>query len=190
MKILTPKNFKKETDKILSKKQRWHNALDNELCQSVLSNVEHPVFTQGIPVSNQMVTINNILCTLMVIYNPYMVISRGTAIAVCMTDTVSQIVIFVDDDYMYMSKNTQQSIIHHELGHIVCNHNTILGIRRIAQELEADAYAVSIVGKENMINALHELTTYTSRLSRKEIIYRIKTIEKGGVTNVNQRQID
>lgn len=72
MKILTPKNFKKETDKILSKKQRWHNALDNELCQSVLSNVEHPVFTQGIPVSNQMVTINNILCTLMVIYNPFL----------------------------------------------------------------------------------------------------------------------
>lgn len=176
MRILTPKNFKKVADKMLSKKQRWNDTLDKALCDSVLINVHNPVFTQGIPVHNRIVTVNNITCRLIVIYNPYMVISKGWAVAGCMTDTVNQIVVFVDDDYMHMNKNTQEFIIHHELGHIVHNHCTKLGMRHIDQEYEADMYATqySIHG----IEALTEIATYVTRKAKKEINLRINHLRK------------
>ena len=178
MRILTPKNFKKVADKMLSKKQRWNDTLDTTLCDSVLANVHNPVFTQGIPVHNRIVTVNNITCKLIVIYNPYMVISRGWAIAGCMTDTVNQIVVFVDDDYMHMSKNTQEFIIYHELGHIVCNYSTrLLSMRHINQEYEADMYAIQ--HSNHGIDALVEVSTYIiTRKAKKEINLRIKHLRK------------
>ena len=177
MRILTPKNFKKVADKILAKKQRWNDTLDKALCDSVLTNVHNPVFTQGIPVHNRIVTVNNITCRLIVIYNPYMVISRGWAIAGCMTDTINQIVIFVDDDYMHMTKDTQEFTIHHELGHIVCNHSTRLYMRHIDQEYEADTYASTY--SSHGIEALQEIANYVCRKAKKEINLRINHLRKG-----------
>ena len=177
MRILTPKNFKKVADKMLAKKQRWNDTLDKALCDSVLINVHNPVFTQGIPVHNRIVTVNNITCRLIVIYNPYMVISRGWAIAGCMTDTVNQIVIFVDDDYMHMTKDTQEFTIYHELGHIVCNHSTRLHMRHIDQEYEADTYAST--HSSHGIEALQEIGNYVYRKAKKEINLRINHLRKG-----------
>lgn len=176
MKILTEKNFEREGNKMLSKKQRWNNTLDVELCKSVLLNVQCPVYTQGIPVHSQMVTINDTLCTLMVIYNPYMVISRGWSVAGCLTDTVSQIIVFVDDDYMQMSKDTQEFIMYHELGHIACNHNSVLGIRNINQEYEADMYASKY--STHGIAALTEISTYCHDKAKKELKLRINYLSK------------
>lgn len=176
MRVLTPKNFKKVADKMLSKKQRWNDTLDTALCDSVLANVHNPVFTQGIPVHNRIVTVNNITCRLIVIYNPYMVISRGWAIAGCMTDTVNQIVIFVDDDYMHMSTDTQEFTIYHELGHIVHNHNIKLGMRHIDQEYEADTYASTY--SSHAIEALTEVSQYVCRKTKKEINLRINYLRK------------
>lgn len=177
MRVLTPKNFKKVANKMLRKKKRWNNTLDNALCDSVLSNVYNPVFTQGIQVDNRIVTVNSIKCTLIVIYNPYMVISRGWTIAGCLTDTINQIVVFVDDDYMCMSKNTQDFIVHHELGHIVHSHCTKLGARHIDQEYEADMYAAQCI--TNGIEALTEVNTYVSaRKTKKEISLRINHLRK------------
>ena len=177
MRILTPKNFKKVANKMLVKKQRWNDTLDSALCDSVLTNVYNPVFTQGIPVHNRIVTVNNIACRLIVIYNPYMVISRGWAIAGCMTDTVNQIVIFVDDDYMHMTKDTQEFIIYHELGHIVCNHSTRLHMRHIDHEYEADTYAST--HSSHGIEALQEISNYVCRKAKKEISLRINHLRKG-----------
>ena len=177
MRVLTPKNFKKVANKMLRKKKRWNNTLDNALCDSVLSNVYNPVFTQGIQVDNRIVTVNSIKCTLIVIYNPYMVISRGWAIAGCMTDTVNQIVVFVDDDYMHISKNTQEFIIYHELGHIACNHSTrLLSMEHINQEYEADMYATQ--HSNHGIEALTEVSKYVCRKAKKEINLRINHLRK------------
>ena len=176
MRILTPKNFKKVANKMLRKKKRWNNTLDNALCDSVLSNVYNPVFTQGIQVDNRIVIVNSITCRLVVIYNPYMVISRGWAIAGCMTDTVNQIVIFVDDDYMHMSTDTKEFIIYHELGHIVCNHCTKLDMRHVDQEYEADTYASTY--SSHAIEALTEVSQYVCRKAKKEINLRINHLRK------------
>ena len=177
MKKLTLSNFKKVATKMLSRKRRWNDTLDSALCNSVLLNVHNSVFTQGIPVHNRIVSVNDITCSLIVLYNPYMVISRGWAIAGCMTDTVSQIVVFVDDDYMQMSKDTQEFIIWHELGHIEYAHNTPLGVRRITQEYEADEYAETHSG--HGIKALKEIAMYvTTKRSRRELSLRISHLKE------------
>ena len=105
-----------------------------------------------------------------------MVISRGWSIAGCLTDTVNQIAIFVDDDYMHMSTDTQEFIIYHELGHIVHNHNIKLSMEHINQEYEADMYATQY--SNHGIEALTEVSKYVCRKAKKEINLRINHLRK------------
>lgn len=169
------KNFEGESNKMLQKKQRWNSTLDKDLCKSVLDNIKCPVYTQGVLIYSKPLVVNNILCTVRVIYNPYMVISRGWSIAGCLTDTISQIVIFVDDDYMRMTDDARKFIMFHEIGHIAFNHKCNFVLRNIKHEYEADAYAVSNINVD-AIQVLTEISLYVSRTAKREIKRRISFI--------------
>ena len=123
-------------------------------------------------------------------YNPYLQLFTGSlgGIAVIINDSTE---VITDAQYRNMSKNTQYAILCHEMGHRKNNHTATLTYKLdrikailnggvLPMELEADAYAVSIVGKKNMIMALVELAANLHGLSRKEVIYRIRAIKEGG----------
>lgn len=123
-------------------------------------------------------------------YNPYyhLFINRLGCIAVIINGTTE---VVIDAQFRKMSNNTQYAILCHEMGHRKNNHivgitymfdriKAVIGGKVLSMELEADAYAVSIMGKVNVINALRELAAYSHGLSRKEFIYRIKAIQEGG----------
>lgn len=120
-------------------------------------------------------------------YNPYMQLLTNSigGIAVVMGTNV-----YTDVHFRNMSESTQKAILAHELGHYKCNHTPIpiiytydrlihiLKGKVLSMELEADAYAASVVGKENMIKALLELRKYLKGVSAKEIDLRIKAIKE------------
>lgn len=121
-------------------------------------------------------------------YNPYMQLftnSIGSIAVVMGTD------VYTDVHFRNMSKPTQKAILAHEMGHCKCNNHTpipiiytydrlihILKGKVLSMELEADAYAANVVGKENMIKALLELKQYLKGVSAKEIDLRIKAIKE------------
>lgn len=120
-------------------------------------------------------------------YNPYMQLftnSIGSIAVVMGTD------VYTDVHFCNMSKPTQKAILAHEMGHCKCNHTPIpiiytydrlihiLKGKVLSMELEADAYAANVVGKENMIKALLELKQYLKGVSAKEIDLRIKAIKE------------
>lgn len=98
--------------------------------------------------------------------------------------------VLYDDNFRRLSKQSQVAVLAHELGHIKHQHradSTYLLDRAfyafsgkvLPMELEADAYAVSIVGKEEMIKALKGISKYsTSIAGRLEIRNRIKSIRE------------
>ena len=175
MKVLTPFNFKEEVDKVLANKVRWNSTLDNELCASVLNNMYNPVLTQGIQVKQPTaIEVCGVQCTLYVLYNPYMVMGSGWSIAGCITDTVSNIVVFVDDDYMALSHNTQDFILWHEVGHI--SHRHVCTERNIQQEYEADLYAQSVYGYG--VKALVEIRRIVPYAGKTEMVKRINHLKK------------
>lgn len=119
-------------------------------------------------------------------YNPYMHLFTNSigGIAIVMGTNV-----FTDVHFRNMSKSTQKAILAHEMGHYKCNHTPsitytydrlihILKGKVLSMELEADAYAANVVGKENMIKALLELKQYLKGISAKEIDLRIKAIKE------------
>lgn len=181
-KPLSQEQFKVFVDKALVKETRWNSSLDNDLWTSCVLNFNNKVYTQGITAKEaKTVNINGIPCVLSVLYNPYMVTSIGGAIAVCLTDTRSQIVVFVDDKFMSMTEASQEAIIQHELGHIANEHVAILGVRQVDIEVQADMYAVSKVGVDDVVNALLEIKGKLKGLmywaSRKELNKRIKVLK-------------
>lgn len=120
-------------------------------------------------------------------YNPYIqlfTISIGSTAIVMGTN------VYTDVHFRNMSKSTQRAILAHEMGHYKCNHTPIpiiytydrlihiLKGKVLSIELEADAYAANVVGKENMIKALLELKQYLKGVSAKEIDLRIKAIKE------------
>ena len=67
--------------------------------------------------------------------------------------------IITDSLFNLMSKETQDFIINHELGHFHCHKNLLdSGFERNDKmEFEADEYSANIVGIENAIKALEEI---------------------------------
>jgi len=104
-------------------------------------------------------------------------------------------IIVVADDFMRMPKGVRKMVIGHETGHVALKHycsssttEEVLRKRLAAQaandvaleELEADAYAVSLYGKDAVIEGLnyirrsYELSTDSDR----EIKNRIKAVKE------------
>ena len=126
--------------------------------------------------------------TLNVSYNPYMqVILRSMGGIACVINDTNEV--YVDNRFRRMSKSTQYAVLCHEMGHRHYGHVAKKGyaIKRIVNvmhgkvlkmELEADNYAASVIGINEMIEALQELCTYVHGLSRQEVKLRIKYLEK------------
>lgn len=123
-------------------------------------------------------------------YNPYVQLLTNSlgGIAVVITGTTD---VYTDARFRDMSADTQKAILAHEMGHYKCNHKpgltysfdrikAILKGQVLPMELEADAYACSVVGSANVVNALKELIPYVHGAARKEVIYRIKAIKERG----------
>lgn len=118
-------------------------------------------------------------------YNPYMQLFTNSlgGVAMVINGTTE---VYTDTHYRNMSTDTQRAILAHELGHYKHNHKAgttyqldrikaIMNGRVLPMELEADAYACSIVGPNNYIKALKELATVKG-VSKKEIKLRIQAI--------------
>lgn len=95
--------------------------------------------------------------------------------------------IFVDKLFEKMSKNCQDFIIQHELGHFEYHKDQVLNgyARNDKMENEADEYAAQIIGHDNVILALKEIkemlglfSLYCNKYGMKEIDRRIEYIER------------
>lgn len=139
-----------------------------------------------VPEADDVVVIND--NELHVSYNPYMqLFTNSMGSIACIINGTNEV--YVDNRYRNMSASTQYAILCHEMGHRHNNHvaNKDYAINRIKHimhgqvlnmELEADAYAASIVGTDAMITALQELATYLHGISKKEINLRINHLRK------------
>lgn len=98
--------------------------------------------------------------------------------------------LFVDELYNQLSKESQQFVIYHELGHFNLHKDIFLNAKGLVRndkiEFEADEYAMNKVGKENAIKALRELQEIglqlnfglgKSRSYYKEIERRIENLK-------------
>lgn len=99
--------------------------------------------------------------------------------------------IFVDDKFMSLDDNTKQFIIYHEIGHEVYKHLEniskfdtfkrgipVINKSVVNKEFEADNYAASIMGTDNVIEALKVLKSF-SCVGHREINKRIKRLDGG-----------
>ena len=139
-----------------------------------------------VPEADDVVVIND--NELHVSYNPYMqLFTNSMGSIACIINGTNEV--YVDNRYRSMNTSTQYAILCHEMGHRYYNHVAKKGyaMERIKyimhgnvlnMELEADAYAASIVGTDAMISALQELGTYLHGISKKEINLRINHLRK------------
>ena len=177
--------LRKAVDKVLLKQERWDSSLDDDLFNAMVNSVTNPLYTQGIevqPVSH--VTANNTEYALVVVYNPYAIISKNMSIGICYYNCLNQAVVIVDDRFMQLSKEAREFTIQHEIGHVHHQHSVtslIVGIRDINNEYEADAYAASSVGVDVAIRSLMEIKSLLKGLlyyaSRKELDKRINKLK-------------
>ena len=81
----------------------------------------------------------------------------------------SNYIIAVDNEFLTLSKRTQEYILQHEIGHIINGHlnlteisydarmNDLLNNKVLNIELEADMYACKVIGLDNFIGSINEL---------------------------------
>ena len=120
-------------------------------------------------------------------YNPYLhLFTNSIGSIACIVNGSTDV--YTDARFRSMGKATQYAILCHEMGHEKCNHvagltyqfdriKAVLKGKVLPMELEADEYAVSIVGAYSMAYSLRELATYTKGIAKKEIYLRVKHIE-------------
>ena len=121
-------------------------------------------------------------------YNPYIqLLTNSMGSIACIINGTNEV--YVDNRYRNMSVSTQYAILCHEMGHRYHNHASKKGYAMarikhvmygqvLKMELEADAYAASVVGTDAMITALQELGSYLHGISKKEINLRINYLRK------------
>ena len=161
---------------------RKHNrhfgtASDDILFNSAIENYITPLETNGLPIRK---TDTSNEYTVNYLYNPFALLVRGYKAAMCSYDPWCKVVtIFVDDFFMELEPVVQDFIIEHEIGHVVMNHYCMSALGRdINQELEADKYALGVVGKDNACASLASLHCLVkNKKSRKELVERIERLE-------------
>lgn len=139
-----------------------------------------------VPEADDVIVIND--NELHVSYNPYLqLLTNSMGSIACIINGTNEV--YVDNRYRNMSTSTQYAILCHEMGHRYHNHTAKKGyaIERfkcvmcgqvLNIELEADAYAASIIGVNAMISALQELGTYLHGIAKKEVNLRINHLRK------------
>jgi uncharacterized protein YunC (DUF1805 family) len=118
--------------------------------------------------------------------------ARGSKVACFIRMPEYGDLIIVDDRFLLLSNESQRAVIHHERGHIVCGHldmpakelnrshrkrmwKTLFTGKVCSNELEADAYAASVVGIDSMVEALRELYEVVGH--NAEVLKRIDAVQ-------------
>ena len=132
-----------------------------------------PVNTEEVKVGDE---------TLHCVFNPYFLLFIGRLGCSAIVFPENKLVVY-DNTFRKLSQESKIAILAHELGHIKKNHKAgisymlkrkayVLIDKIMPMELEADRYAVSIVGKERFIEALTSVST------GKEVRLRVKAIRE------------
>jgi hypothetical protein len=118
--------------------------------------------------------------------------ARGSKIACVIRLPEQGDFIIVDNRFLLLSPESQRAIIHHERGHVINGHldipfkelnrsqrkrmwKTMFTGKVDTNELEADAYAVGIVGIDSMVEALRE--SYEVVGHNAEVLKRIDAVQ-------------
>ena len=96
--------------------------------------------------------------------NDTLMMSKEKLIAMLYRDENFKYTIVTDNHFEKLSKNTQEYIVYHEIGHYLINplFNNILSLE---EESKADSVAFACIGVERGLKAMNELYSYIAKYS-------------------------
>lgn len=106
------------------------------------------------------------------VYSPVTVATSKALYASANYDAYGNVIMVYDKNFAELSEDEQYAIVCHEAGHIHYKHD--YRVRKLENELQADAYAVTIVGRDTMLSTLNKILSRKKR--DKELIARINAI--------------
>lgn len=106
------------------------------------------------------------------VYSPVTVATSKAMYASANYDAYGNVIMVYDKNFAELSEDEQYAIACHEAGHIHYKHDW--RVRKLENELQADAYAVAIVGRDTMLSTLNKILARKRR--DKELIARINAI--------------
>ena len=95
-------------------------------------------------------TVNDI--TVIGVYSPVSVLASGALYASCNFDAYGHVVVVYDKNFTQLTEEEQYAVICHEAGHVHYQHDW--RVRKLENEVQADAYAAAVVGRETMLSTL------------------------------------
>lgn len=118
----------------------------------------------------------------MVVHSNELAAANGVLVAFLTRSPIGMDIVVVDDHFMRMSQASKAFVLLHEEGHMLDEDipkDVLLSERCLRAEFFADEYAAGIVGRNEAIEALHEV----SRISKG---YRLFGRDKELVLRINQ----
>lgn len=131
--------------------------------------------------------------TMKIVFNPYILVGKSMAVAMCCDSTDSTMMMVVDALFMKLSEDAQKFVIAHEMGHIHYGHKAPTGyaLRRLAltalenavqmMEQDADDYALEtafsnclyVDKRKKAVKALTEVSMVVhGKTAKKELLLR------------------
>ena len=106
------------------------------------------------------------------VYSPVTVATSKALYASANYDAYGNVIMVYDKNFKELSEDEQYAIVCHEAGHMHYKHDW--RVRKLENELQADSYAVTIVGRETMLSTLNKILARKRR--DKELVARINAI--------------
>lgn len=106
------------------------------------------------------------------VYSPITVAVSNSLYASANHDAYGNVIMVYDKNFAELSEEEQYAIVCHEAGHMHYKHDW--RVRKLENELQADAYAVAIVGRDTMLSTLNKILS--RKKGDKELIARINAI--------------
>ena len=106
------------------------------------------------------------------VYSPVTVATSKALYASANYDAYGNVIMVYDKNFAELDKGEQYAIACHEAGHMHYKHD--YRVRKLENELQADAYAVSVVGRDTMLSTLNKILSRKRR--DKELVARINAI--------------
>lgn len=106
------------------------------------------------------------------VYSPITVAVSQALYASANYDAGNRVVMCYDKNFTELTEEEQYAIACHEAGHLYYNHD--FRVRKLENELAADAYAVAVVGNKTMISVLKKIVS--KKKYDKELVARINAL--------------
>jgi Zn-dependent protease with chaperone function len=106
------------------------------------------------------------------VYSPITVAVSQALYASANYDAGNRVVMCYDKNFTELTEEEQYAIACHEAGHLHYNHD--FRVRKLENELAADAYAVAVVGNKTMISVLKKIIS--KKKYDKELVARINAL--------------